>query len=443
MSGFGSSLHSPTGKPPKKNFVKKISILYIHSHDTGRHIEPYGYGVPTPNMMRLAKEGVLFRKHFTPGPTCSPSRAALLTGQMPHNCGMYGLSHRGWDLNDYGEHMIHTLKRAGYRTALCGVQHIIMDDREPEIGYDEILDYESKNAEHIAPVAVEWLNRHADDDQPFFLSVGMNDTHRGQGDFHRMHSFELDDQYCRPPEPIADTPETRKDMAAYVASAKSYDWAVGEVLRALDENGLAENTLVINTTDHGLAFPGMKCNLNDHGTGIMLIMRGPGAFSGGKVIDAMTSHIDIFPTLCDLLDLPVPQKVQGRSFLPVVRGEKESVNDRIFGEINWHVDCEPMRSVRTERWLYIRRFEERSEPSLANTDGGPSRRLWEECGWQRGLLATEQLYDNLLDPQQLINRAGSPEHQAVLSEMRTALECWMKETDDPLLDGKLPQPQPF
>src|ERR1700685_2955512 len=89
------------------------NILYIHSHDSGRYLQPYGYAVPTPNLMGLASAGVVFRQAFSAAPTCSPSRASLLTGAYPHNNGMLGLAHRGFALNDYKQHMLHTLRGAG------------------------------------------------------------------------------------------------------------------------------------------------------------------------------------------------------------------------------------------------------------------------------------------------------------------------------------------
>ncbi len=97
-----------------------MNILYLHTHDTGRYIQPYGYAVPTPNLMKLASEGTLVRQAFCAGPTCSPSRAAMLTGMNPHSCGMTGLAHRGFKLNDYSKHLAAFLGRQGYETVLCG-----------------------------------------------------------------------------------------------------------------------------------------------------------------------------------------------------------------------------------------------------------------------------------------------------------------------------------
>jgi len=120
--------------------TKKPNILYMHSHDTGRFIQPYGHSVKTPHLQRLAEQGILFRQAFCAAPTCSPSRACLLTGQSAHSNGMTGLAHRGFSLNNYSHHIVHTLKSAGYYTALSGVQHIATGDNFwKTIGYDAYL----------------------------------------------------------------------------------------------------------------------------------------------------------------------------------------------------------------------------------------------------------------------------------------------------------------
>src|SRR6476660_8683988 len=100
------------------------NLVYIHSHDTGRFVSPYGYAIATPNLQKLAESGVLFRKAFCAAPTCSPSRAALLTGQAPHSSGLIGLAHRGFALHDPAQHLAHTLKNAGYYGVLTGMQHV-------------------------------------------------------------------------------------------------------------------------------------------------------------------------------------------------------------------------------------------------------------------------------------------------------------------------------
>ncbi len=395
------------------------NILYIHSHDTGRYIQPYGHAVPTPALQKLAEEGVLFRQNFCVNPTCSPSRAALLTGCYPHENGMTGLAHRGWRLNDYRQHMLHTLRSAGYVSALAGVQHIARD--RGVIGYDHDLGNDGVAG---AVAFLEGVPR-----QPFFLDVGLEET-------HRAFPAADDGRYCLPPSPLPDTPEIRQDIARFKASARILDEKMGRVFHALERTGLAQNTLVICTTDHGIAFPRMKCNLEDTGIGTMLILRLPGVFAGGQVVDAMTSHLDVFPTVCELAGVAAPPWLRGRSLVGIT-GE---IHEELFFEINYHAAYEPARAVRTKRWKYIRRFDGRRKPVLANIDDSLSKTVWIEQGWAETQVAEESLYDLCFDPNEMRNLTGDARHQAVVQELRGRLEGWMRETNDPLLCGPVPAP---
>jgi N-sulfoglucosamine sulfohydrolase len=404
------------------------NILYLHSHDTGRAIQPYGHAVATPHLQRLAERGILFRQAFSAAPTCSPSRAALLTGQCPHSSGMLGLAHRGFALHDYGQHLLHTLRSAGYYAALFGMQHIARDPAV--IGYDQLW-VASSLVERVAPEVAAFLS-HAP--EPFFLSVGFFETHRpfpdpGDGP-----------HYCKPPATMPDTPATRHDMAGYNASARLLDAGVGVVLDALERYGLADNTLVIATNDHGMAFPHMKCTLTDHGIGVALIMRGPGGFHGGQICDALVSQIDLFPTICDLAGVARPAWLQGQSLLPLVHGAAREINDAIFAEVTYHAAYEPQRAIRTQRWKYIRRFDTRDGPVLPNVDDGPSKALWLAHDWRGRRVAMEQLYDLMFDPNEANNRADDPSLRQVLSDLRSRLTAWMQATNDPLLDGPVPLP---
>jgi len=412
---------------------KPMNILYVHSHDSGRYLSPYGYPVPTPNLKKLAMEGVLFRQAYSGAPTCSPSRASLLTGQCAHSNGMLGLAHRGFSLVDNKRHIIHTLRTAGYKSVLAGIQHVAA---KPElIGYDEVMRSASKQAADVATQAIAFLDTKPAG--PFFLDAGFQETHRE----YPAPTAEDDARYIQPPAPMPDTPVTRKDMAGYHASARNLDRAVGRILDALARNGLAENTLVISTTDHGLAFPRMKCNLNDTGWGVSLIMRGPGVFRGGKVVDAMVSQVDIFPTICESLGIAKPAWLQGKSMLPVLEGKVAEINEEVFAEVNYHASYEPARAVRTHRYKYIRRWDERHRPVLPNCDDSPSKSLWLEYGWKQMPLDAEELYDLVFDPNEQHNLATDAKHSAALAEMRGRLEAWMKRTDDPLLKGPVAAPK--
>ena len=117
-----------------------VNIVYIHSHDTGRYVQPYGYSIPTPAIQSLAEEGTLFRKAFCANPTCSPSRASLLTGQWPHSCGMGGLVNRGWSLPNPQRLLPNFLREHGYATVRAGIQHVVKNPDEG--GYSRILEGE-------------------------------------------------------------------------------------------------------------------------------------------------------------------------------------------------------------------------------------------------------------------------------------------------------------
>ena len=407
------------------------NILYIHSHDSGRYVQPYGYSVPTPNMQLLADQGTLFRRAFCAAPTCSGSRAALLTGQHCHNNGMTGLAHRGWELNDYGQHLVHPLKKGGYRTILVGEQHISKDPGV--IGYDEVRRLDSNLAGLVAPSALDAMSNAQ---EPFFMSIGFFETHR---DFAAPNSVR-DTLYSLPPQNLPDNLVTRHDMAAFKASVRSLDQGVGAVLNGLHMSGLADNTLVICTTDHGLAFPKAKATLLDGGIGVMMIMRGPGGFNGGKVVDSMVTQLDIYPTLCEIAGVDAPDFLQGKSLMPLVKGETAALHDEIFAEITYHAAYEPQRAVRTDRWKYIRRFDGRDTPVLANVDDSATKDLLVEAGWGDRKVGEEQLYDLLLDPVEEKDLAGDPDFSEVLDDMRGRLDAWMEETDDPIRFGPIAPP---
>jgi arylsulfatase A-like enzyme len=431
--------------------MKRPNILYLHSHDTGRHIQPYGYAVPTPNLQKLAESGVLFRQCYCANPTCSASRAALLCGQSAHGSGMLGLAHRGFSMTDYGRHLGATLRANGYRTALAGVQHVAAGKSVRQVlPYDEFLNvgpsgqHLSEAAEDVAERAAAFLasagrSREAGGEaRPFFLAVGFEMTHRG---YPKEFSPKVDPRYTRPPEPTPDTPETRADMAGFITSAIALDANMGRVLSALDKAGLADNTLVICTTDHGVPFPRMKCNLTDGGIGVMLMMRGPGGFAGGKVCDALVSHVDIYPTVCEIAGITPPAWLEGKSITPLVAGRAESIRDEIFAEVNYHACYEPQRCVRTKRYKYIRRFgPEPHLPVLRNIDDSPSKTFWVQSGGAKVPLDAECLYDVILDPAEQNNLAKCPDMKPVVADLSARLDKWMRDTNDPLLKGPVPAP---
>jgi arylsulfatase A-like enzyme len=171
------------------------------------------------------------------------------------------------------------------------------------------------------------------------------------------------------------------------------------------------------------------------------MIRGPGGFGGGKVCDAMVSHMDLYPTVCELLNIEKPQWLEGKSLLPLVRGEAQGLHDELFAEVNYHAAYEPKRAVRTARYNYIRHFGEKHTPVLPNCDDSPSKDLWLKNGWRTAVVPRELLFDSALDPNESHDLTTDPAYSSVLGDMRRRLDSWMQRTQDPLLHGPARAPR--
>lgn len=420
-----------------------MNIVYFHTHDTGRYIQPYGYAVPAPHLQRLAEEGYIFRQAFCAGPTCSPSRTGLLSGMAPHSAGMLGLAHRGFRMNDYSRHLASFLSRSGYETVLSGVQHEVSADQIELLGYTRNLNAlnteKSREARDLksAGLAADFIR--GPHDKPFFASVGLFNTHRTEADFPET-SHPVDPRYVMPPHPMYDSPQNRDDMAGFIASAAVVDRCAGIVLQALEESGLKDDTIFIYTTDHGIAFPRMKCNLYDTGIGVSLIMRVPGR-ERGLVVDSLVSQLDLFPTLCELLGLKKPVWLQGRSLVPLLDGTSAEIRSEVFAEVTYHAAYEPMRCIRTKQYKLIRFYDDHDEFVMPNIDDGYSKRFLVEHGFRERRRAKEMLFDLYLDPVERENVIDDPAYGEIAKDLSGRLQNWMERTGDPLLAGN-PVPLP-
>ena len=418
-----------------------MNFIYIHTHDSGVFLEPYGAPVPTPALQEFAREGILFRNNFCAAPTCSPSRAALLTGKYPHQCGMTGLAHRGFDLKDPEDHLSHFFRDRGYETVLAGIQHEVPD--VSVLGYQKVIgsSHDMKHEEPFdtikhdldnATAVVDYLKAHHE--KQFFLSVGFFNTHRPF-----PHPLELQDAgTCPVPPGIADTKENREDTLSYLRSAEIADTAFSMVYDAIKAAGLLENTTVMFTTDHGIAFPGMKCNLTDSGIKVAQILKIPGR-SSGVIVEEMTSHIDVFPTFCELAGFEKPDGLEGRSLLPLI-DDGIPVRDEVFAQISYHAGYDPQRCLRTGRYKYIRKYDKDALPVRANVDDCPAKTLLFENGYYDIPQARTYLFDLVNDPMEKENLSGRPGYREVESDLSSRLTSWMERTEDPLLKGPVPMP---
>jgi arylsulfatase A-like enzyme len=219
------------------------------------------------------------------------------------------------------------------------------------------------------------------------------------------------------------------------------DRGVGRILAALAAAGLADHTLVIFSADHGLAMPRAKCTLYDPGIETALMMRWPrGGIVGGQVVSEMISNVDVLPSLLEAAGVPVPKSVQGRSFLPLLRGETYLPHTEIYAEKTYHSYYDPMRAIRTERFKYIRNFE---TSFLVEVPGDVQQGL---IFPRHAALYTSsehpqaELYDLQADPFEHDNLAGIPHTREVEQRLNSQLRTWMEQTGDPLLLGPVPSP---
>jgi N-sulfoglucosamine sulfohydrolase len=200
-----------------------------------------------------------------------------------------------------------------------------------------------------------------------------------------------------------------------------------------------DNTLVFLTTDHGLAFPDAKATMFDRGIGVMLLMRGPGGFGRGRVIDSLVSQLDILPTIYELAGIEAPESLEGVSLLPLVRGERNEIREEVFAEVTYHAAYEPQRAVRTSRFKYMRRFDEEHLSRVpANLDDGLTKDVLLRSGWADLAPPQEALYDVCLDPAEGANRINDQALADVVSDLKRRLHDWMVDTQDPLLLGPVP-----
>jgi N-sulfoglucosamine sulfohydrolase len=431
------------------------NVVVMHCHDLGRFLGCYGHrAVSTPNLDALAAGGVRFDRAFATAPQCSPSRASLFTGRWPHSNGVMGLTHDefGWDLHPTERHVAELLRDDGYFTALLGVHHEsrVRSDATvaARLGFDHV-DTGAILAAPVADAALGLLPHLAESAQPFYLQVGFYEPHRiaGERDEHGVMGFlgdhlEPDEsQGVAVPAYLLDTPSARAEIAELQGAIRHMDAAAGRILHQLERLGVAGNTIMLFTTDHGVALPRAKCSLYDPGLEVALIIRYPDrGWAGGRVHDALVSNIDIVPTLLAAAGIDPGDGQQGRSLLPLLDGDAYIERGEIFGELTYHDYYDPRRCIRTRTHKLIANFS--SAPAFMDPSQSWSRR----CTPQVQIAGKDayhppiELYDLQRDPHELTDLAAQPEQAELVGQLSTQLFGWMAETKDPLLDGAVTSP---
>jgi N-sulfoglucosamine sulfohydrolase len=432
----------------------KPNVIVFHSHDFGQYLQCYGVKtVQTPNFDKFAEQGVRFARSFCTAPGCSPSRASLFTGRYPHNNGVMGLTHANfaWDLHPEEKHLAQYLKEAGYATVAVGVIHETRSGAK-RCGYDWHI---KKNlAAEGTTAGLEELKHLAAAGEPFYLFAGFTEPHRlpyPKGPDQPQEGHGLPGPHLKPdgslgvqvPGYLRDTAGTREELAGLQGAMRHLDEQFGRWVQAVHDLGLETNTLMVATTDHGIPMPRAKCSVYEPGLQVALLLRhaGRNGWHGGVVRNEMVSNIDVLPTILDLVGIPVPSNVQGRSFAPLLDGRAYTLNTTIFGELTYHGYYDPQRSIRTDTHKLIANFS--TAPSFQD----PSQQ-WRP---KSDVLTPEypasafhphlELYELTKDPWEQNNLAGNPQHASIQSELARRLHRHMVETDDPLLRGAVTPPQ--
>jgi arylsulfatase A-like enzyme len=427
-------------EPPRGLPGETPNIILIVADNLGwKDLGCFGNNdIDTPNIDRLAEQGARFTNAFITSSSCSPSRASIITGMHPHSNGVTGLTHihKRLMLSPFASTLADGLSERGYMTGFEGKWHVSPYLPVSWFGYRERLSGMMPKDFHIpsSEKSVEFIERNKD--RPFYLELNYIDTHRdAYGAFHFADGFPVDPENVEIPEYYAlpDWPEIRADVARYYSNTSQMDKKIGEILDKLDVLGLAEDTLVCFLSDNGAQFPGGIMSLYDRGIGTPVVMRWPAQIPAGVVDDNLVSTIDIMPTLLDAAGCPIPESVQGKSILPLARGEGDGpIHEAVFAEMTHHVDHIPMRAARTRRWKYIRNYSDDAIglDQLAHVEW--ALRLCElpNHGWIRPRVP-EELYDLANDPTEQKNLALDPAYENDLESMRTVLDNHMRETDDP------------
>ncbi|SMO73704.1 sulfatase family protein [Fodinibius sediminis] len=401
------------------------NILIFVADDAGwRDFGIYGNEViQTPNVDRLAADGLQFEQAFLTTAQCSPSRISILTGLYPHATGAEDLH---MPLPEGTRILPDYLAERGYFTG-----HMKKTHYGPHA--DAQFDWYSEKLSDEFPSFLEQAG-----EKQFFLWVGFSDPHRPYGKApvrHRPGEVKV-------PPYLVDSPETRADIAQYYDEISRMDDQIGLFIEELERRDQLGNTLIIFLSDNGSPFPRAKGTVYDEGVRTPLIFHWPEQIEAGSRYEGLTSVIDLTPTLLDLVNYPAPDTMQGQSILDVLSDQTLPGREYVYSERNWHDTDEHIRSLRTERFKLIQNaYVELPHGTPADIGGSPSFRSL-IAHKKEGTLNKAQsqlfeaprprieLYDLKQDPWELNNVAAGSAHWQRARELAQQLNDWRERTGD-------------
>ena len=429
---------------------KPLNILLITADDLGYEAMDFLGGSlakVTPNLSLLAKESLSFQRAHVNIAICAPSRAIIATGRYGHNSGCYGFNKLPKDIPT----VFTTFQKNGYLTGILGkLNHSTCDTR---FTWDFAHDYEDlgsgRSPKKYHDYTVEFLTRCKQEGKPFYFMVNSHDPHRPFHDPKKPKKNSEEPSRLFSPEEIPvppylpDLPGVRLELSHYYNSIRRLDDTVGRVLDALNKSGQAENTLVLFITDNGSAFPFAKANTYLASTRTPLLIRWPGVTKPGNIDNKhFVSEIDFFPTFTEATGVDTPAGLDGRSLVPLLKGEKQERREFVFTQIDYTIGGppKPMRCIQNENFGYIFNAFSDGKFRYKNNNEGDTFKAMQAAGKSDPVIqarvdlfrhrVVEEFYDLKNDPGSTTNLIHSPDHQDRIQKFQQRLRKWMLETKD-------------
>lgn len=431
----------------------RVNVLLFTADDLhAESLGVYGSKVPdlTPNLDRFAAQGMLFNRGHVNVAICAPCRAVIATGLLSHNSGAMGFMKARPGTPD----IVTAFQSAGYLAGILGkVSHSTPTTAMKwDYSFDQKELGNGRNPQIYHERCVAFFERCAREDKPFYFMVNSHDPHRPYCNPKKltkgaaMPSRTYKPEEVEVPGFLPDLPGVRAELAHYQNSTRRLDDTFGRVMQALDESGRADDTIVVFLSDNGIAVPFAKCNTWFHSTRTPFLVRWPGRIKPGSLDDDhFVSAVDLKPTFLEVAGVAGPERLDGRSFAPLLRGESQKGRDFMFTQIDSKAggDGVPMRCVQDARFGYIYNpFSDGKHVYRNNNEGGTFAAMAAAANTDPAIAARVQLfrmrvpeefYDLKNDPDCLNNLIGSAEHQDAVAQYRQRLESWMKRTGDPML----------
>ncbi len=452
------------------NAAARPNLLLITVDDmSADSVGAFGSVVPeiTPKIDQFAMEGIRFNYAHVQVANCMPSRNVMWSGRYPQSNKVEGF----YQVRDPGyPTLVDLAKKAGYFTA---IRHKLKDSTPySPYEWDMVLDntppgvkLNKKDPKSFGLSTVQGINSAKAAGKPFYLLINIADAHlpffglnrEGEEVIDRFQPSRIyDAREVSVPGFLIDDPVIRQELAHYYSSVRRADDAVGEILQALKNSGEADNTLVMFISDHGMPFPFAKTQLYHQSTRIPLIFRWPTFTKSGSVdSEHMVSAVDILPTLAEVIGAEIPSGVEGRSFLPLLKGESQDDRGEVFKAYNENSsgDRNPMRALESRRFLYIfNPWANGIRTLFSATNETKTHMRMEELAKNNVQLASrldlldhrvlEEFYDVQKDPDCLVNLIADPTYQHDIEQFRATLEKWLREMQDPMLTAFLGRHDP-